>query len=107
MNTYIKIATGEFPLHEGDIRLEYPEILESQTGETFPCPDTYAPLFYGVRPTYDERTQYLHLLAPSQRPNGMWKAEWEVRNLTAEQIEHSQKAEEEWLQKRAFNPVQP
>lgn len=39
---YIKLATLEYPLHEGNIRLEHPEILESQTGDTFPCPPTYA-----------------------------------------------------------------
>ena len=32
MTAYIKLATREFPLHQGDIRLEHPEI-----GEEFIC----------------------------------------------------------------------
>lgn len=35
----------EYPRHEGDIRLEHPEI-----GEEFVCPDTYAPLEYELIP---------------------------------------------------------
>jgi hypothetical protein len=48
---YIKIATLEYPRHEGDIRLEHPEILESQTGATFPCPPTYAKVVETFPPT--------------------------------------------------------
>lgn len=48
---YIKIATLEYPLHEGNIRLEHPEILESQTGDTFPCPPTYAKVVETFPPT--------------------------------------------------------
>jgi hypothetical protein len=39
---YIKLTTMEYPLHEGNIRLEHPEILETQTGSTFPLPPEYA-----------------------------------------------------------------
>jgi hypothetical protein len=42
MIAYIRLSNLEHPLHEGDIRLEHPEITEDQTGDTFPCPPTYA-----------------------------------------------------------------
>lgn len=32
----------EYPLFEGNIRNEHPEILEEQTGDSFPCPAGYA-----------------------------------------------------------------
>lgn len=102
MTTYIKLSNLEFPLHEGDIRLEYPEISESQTGENFPYPDSYARLVYGDKPTYDEATQYLKLLHPYQS-GSVWKVDWEVWQLSVKQIEYNKREEEQWLQKRAIS----
>lgn len=71
---YIKIATLEYPLHEGNIRLEHPKILESQTGDTFPCPSTYAKVVETFPPTapqgfkVDQDTPVLR--------NGQWITTW-------------------------------
>lgn len=37
---YIKLSTGEYPLFQGDVRLEHPEI-----GDAFVCPETYAEVY--------------------------------------------------------------
>jgi hypothetical protein len=83
---YIKLATFEYPRYEGDIRLEHPEILESQTGDTFPCPDTYAPVVYEDQPDIDLTVQTMELSAPSQNSAGEWTATWVVRDLTPEEL---------------------
>lgn len=85
MPAYIKLSTLEYPRHEGDIRLEHPEITEDQTGETFPCPDTYALVADTLPPAFDWRTQSLVSLTPIQ-VNGAWVQAWGVRDLTAEEL---------------------
>lgn len=85
MNAYIKLSTLEYPRYEGDIRLEYPEILESQTGETFVCPDTYEVVEATERPTYDGKTQIAYELPP-QKIDGVWKMVWDVRNYTEDEL---------------------
>lgn len=72
---YIKLSTLEYPRHEGDIRLEYPEITEDQTGETFPCPETYAPVESSPPPTYDE-SLYTLVGAMPLFENGKWIQQW-------------------------------
>ena len=86
MSAYIKLLTFEYPRHEGDIRLEHPEIQESQTGDTFPCPSTYALVVPTDRPTFDEATQIAQEQAPLQ-VNGVWTQQWSVRSLTAQELE--------------------
>tara|TARA_R110000868_G_scaffold308447_3_gene569953 strand:+ start:1674 stop:1979 length:306 start_codon:yes stop_codon:yes gene_type:complete len=88
MSAYIKLSTLEYPRHEGDIRLEHPEILESQTGDTFPCPDTYQLVQWVDAPTITEHQQ-AYEIAPIQQ-DGVWIMRWEVRDLTAAEIEHLQ-----------------
>ena len=77
---FIKLATLEYPRHEGDIRAEHPEILESQTGETFPCPDTYAPVHYVDQPDFDEMLEYCVEAAPIQT-DGKWYVNWSVTKI--------------------------
>lgn len=88
---FIKLATLEYPRHEGDIRLEHPEILESQTGDTFPCPDTYAPVEF-VQPPPTIETQTIEMLPPVQDESGKWKMVWAIRDLTPEEIQATQEA---------------
>ncbi len=83
---YIKLAAFEYPRHEGDIRLEHPEILESQTGDTFPCPDTYAPV-ERVDPPEIADGQSCDAAAPTQDETGKWKENWVIRNVTPEEIQ--------------------
>lgn len=86
MISYIKLSTLEFPRHEGDIRLEHPEILESQTGDTFPCPSTYAPVSYVESPEIGDN-QTLEQPQAIQDESGNWILSWPVRDLTSEEIQ--------------------
>lgn len=89
MTIYIKISTGEYPRHEGDIRLEHPEILESQTGDAFPCPQTYAQVQWVDRPEININTQMCYELPPTQI-NGIWTMVWGIRDLTDSEKEERQ-----------------
>jgi hypothetical protein len=86
MSTYIKLATLEYPRYEGDIRLEHGEITEDQTGDTFPCPSTYAPVQFVAPPSFDTATQCVDPMQPIQ-VDGVWTMQWLVRNLTAEELQ--------------------
>jgi len=89
MSAYIKLATLEYPRHEGDIRLDHPEILESQTGDTFPCPETYALVVPTQRPTFDFATFKCIEGAPMQT-DGVWQMTWVVVPLTQEELDYRQ-----------------
>jgi hypothetical protein len=82
---YLKLSTMEYAFHEGDIRLEYPEITEDQTGATFPVPDDYVSVEQTEPPKYDYKTQYLTQAAPIQN-NGVWQSVWVVNDMTPEQV---------------------
>lgn len=86
MSAYIKLSTLEYPRHEGDIRLEYPEIIEDQTGATFPCPDTYALITPVQIPECNHDTQAVEETAPIQIA-GVWTQQFLVRALTTEELE--------------------
>lgn len=68
---YIKLATMEYPRHQGDIRLEHPEI-----GDDFVCPDTYAHVQDTPEPEVT-KTQMVVELPPAQN-NGVWERQWAV-----------------------------
>ena len=86
MSAYIKLATLEYPRHEGDIRLEHPEIPASQTGLAFPCPDTYAFVQPVNTPKFNPQTQVSFQLAPVNS-NGVWSMFWAVRDLTQDELD--------------------
>jgi len=86
MTAYIKLSTLEYPLHEGDIRLEHPEIREDQTWPDFPCPDTYALVTPVALPEWDQATQTFEELPPKQ-VDGVWTQQFLVRDLTADEIQ--------------------
>ena len=83
----------QYPLQEGDIRLEYPEITEDQTGDTFPLPDGYVEVEQTPQPSFDGKTQYLSQSDPIQL-NGVWQSVWVVNDLTPEQISRFAEAKE-------------
>lgn len=91
MSAYIKLATFEYPRYEGDIRLEHPNILESQTGDTFPCPDTYAPVSWVDQPVYDYTTQRCGEGQP-ELVDGAWRMTWITRPATQEEIDYREPA---------------
>jgi hypothetical protein len=86
MSSYIKLSTLEYPRHEGDIRLEYPEITEDQTGDSFPCPETYALVTPIQIPECNYKTQCVVELQPKQI-DGVWIQQFLVRDLTVEELE--------------------
>ena len=98
MTAYIKLATMEYPRYEGDIRLEHPSILELQTGPTFPCPDTYAPVEHVDAPLPSDVTKIVELAKP-QLIGGKWITQWNVRSLTEQELLR----QEEYL--RMFPPT--
>jgi hypothetical protein len=93
MSIYIKLSTLEFPRYEGDIRIDHPEITEDQTGDTFPCPDTYAKVRIGTYPTIDNDTQYVEYDTPAFI-NGEWVSEYKVINMSQEFIDEVKKQKE-------------
>lgn len=89
MSTYIKLLTLEYPRHEGDIRLEYPNIPEELTGDEFPCPDTYAKVLWVEPPSINTAAQVAYTIAPTC-VDGFWKTTWMVRDMTEEEKAASQ-----------------
>lgn len=85
MSEYIKLSTQEYPLFEGDIRLEYPEISEEQTGENFPCPETYALVKFVNPPLFNWRTHKLFADKPLETSDG-WIKVWKVLPLSEEEL---------------------
>lgn len=65
----------EWPLYEGDIRLEHQNISEELTGELFPCPEDYALVKQDLMPQYDSAVARLNILPPVFE-NGTWVAKW-------------------------------
>lgn len=86
MSTYLKLSTMEYPRFEGDIRLEYPEITEDQTGDTFPCPDDYVVVQEVPCPTFDGATQVAIQQMP-QQIDGVWTMVWEIKTYTQEELD--------------------
>ena len=76
----------EFPLHEGDIRLVYPEIPEEQTGDTFPCPEGYVVVKQGDIPTFDSEKQKIYFSPPIE-VKGEWVMQWSIVDLTQEELD--------------------
>ena len=89
MSAYIKLSTKEFPLYQGDVRLDHPEI-----GEEFICPDTYAEVAWTEPPEYDPITMRRGYDAPI-KVGDKWFASWLVREATPEEIESAARFREE------------
>jgi hypothetical protein len=83
--SYLKLSTMQYPLYEGDIRLEYPKIKESQTGDSFPIPDGYVYIVEIEPPTNLTKGQYVVSGAPVQ-VEGVWQQTWVIQSLTEEEI---------------------
>lgn len=88
---YMRVSDGEYPLYEGDVRLEHHEIDESATGDDFPCPPTFVKVEATDPPQYDMRTQYLTYAQPV-REGQKWVMTWTVRSLSQETIRHRAEA---------------
>ena len=84
MTSYIKLSTLEYPLHEGDIRNEHPEIREDQTWPDFPCPPDFALVNWVDPPPHNPPLQYVFEGAP-QLIDGKWYMTWQVGEHTQEE----------------------
>lgn len=80
MVAYIKLSTKKYPYYEGDIRLEHPEILESQTYPNFPCPDDFAPVEPTEVPKVDPAYEYIAADEPEFK-DGKWYQKWKVEKI--------------------------
>jgi len=81
MSRYIKLASGAYPRHQGDIRLQYPDM-----GAEFVLPKTYAYVEWVDPPAYDEATQRAEETRP-ELVDGKWYMRWTVRDLTQEELD--------------------
>lgn len=88
MTAYIKLDTKEFPLYQGDIRLEHPEI-----GEEFICPPTFARVEFTEPPEFDHITMRRGYDAPI-KVGKKWLASWFVREATSKEIEDAARFEQ-------------
>jgi hypothetical protein len=85
MSNYIKRSTLEYPVHEGDIRLEYPDIAEHLTGAEFPCPDTFSKVVEVEPPEVNPAVEVFYELTPVLQADGKYYKSWAIRELTEEE----------------------
>jgi hypothetical protein len=91
MSAYIKLSTNEYPRHQGDIRLEYPDM-----GEEFVCPDTYALVAETPYPQAGAG-QIVEELFP-QQIDGVWTQVFNVRPLNEQELQARAAAEAQRLE---------
>lgn len=80
---YLKLSTMEYPLYEGDIRNEHPEILETQTGDAFPLPDGYVKVVHTDPP--EATDTHFYEKQPPSFDGVQWVITWKQREVTDEQ----------------------
>lgn len=86
MATYIRLSNFEYPLFEGDIRNEHPEIKEEQTWPNFPCPPEFALVNHVDKPQLNSHLQYAMQGKPEQK-NNQWYMTWEIKEITQEKFD--------------------
>ena len=74
-----------YPLFEGDIRLVHPEIDPDVTGDQFPCPPDFAPVYCTPMPELGDRQYAVN--TSNVCIDGTWYQEWTVKTYTQAQIE--------------------
>lgn len=70
----------EYPLYEGDIRLDFPEISEKETGDTFQLPDGYVKVLMTEPPPPTDTHVYEQELPVFDGHN--WVTSWVAREIT-------------------------
>ena len=78
-DTCILKSTGQYPIHEGDIRLLYPEM-----GEVFILPEEYAAIQTDAWPETQEN--YKVVVLPLEIRDGGYFQKFEVRPCTEEEL---------------------
>lgn len=84
MSSYIKLLTLEYPLHEANIRAEYSNISDDQTGINFPCPPEYALVHEVPIPILNDPLEYYYEGKP-EMVDGIWRRTWIVAKRTEEE----------------------
>lgn len=79
MASYINLETSEYPVHQGDIRLLYPEM-----GEEFICPLTFAEVFETEKPEINTYQRLIEI--EPEQIDGTWQKCWVIQNFTDEEI---------------------
>ena len=82
MSIYINTETGEYPRHIGDIYLDVPTF----DGDVSNLPENWAPVVETEPPAVQEGERYFEV-TPTLT-NGIYTQTWDVRALTAQEIEH-------------------
>jgi hypothetical protein len=84
MSTYINTETSEYPLHEGDIRLLFPEI-----GDEFVLPSVFAEVPESPLPTLTQTQTFLET-TPLLNQNGVYERVYIIRDWTEDELRHNQ-----------------
>lgn len=71
----------QFPLFQGDIRLEFPDM-----GDVFVCPDGFVEVKKSPFPEHDVTKQKIILDSPIQDENGDWHCVYKIIDLTEEEL---------------------
>lgn len=82
---YIDLDTGAFPLYQGDIRWQNPEIPELLTGDAFPCPPRYARVVFDPVPDYDAENERAEWALPPVFDGAQWRVSYTLVALTDEE----------------------
>lgn len=99
---YINSKTLEYPFLQGDIRALHPEIPESLSGDTFPCPPDFARVNVMPAPAYDEATHTKQLATSPNFVDGVWYLAEEVRELTQEELDAREAARKRFEEQSAL-----
>lgn len=81
MSAYIKLSTGEYPRHAGDIRLDPAGMAD------------YAPVNWVAPPAIDSATQRC-FEGPPMVNNDVWAMTWVVRDATPAELEYAAKTQD-------------
>jgi hypothetical protein len=74
----------EYPVFEGILRLDFPNIPEDKTGDSFPCPEGYAPVQYSPPTIEHDDPVYGYSEITPKNINGTWTRQWYYYELNAE-----------------------
>ena len=97
MSIYIKLSTGEYPRHIGDIEIDPAGMAD------------YAPIEWVEQPEMYDINRVI-LPEPAVQLNGKWHMAWSVRDATQEEIEsiiEIRKYYEEMTTPKLQNPSDP
>lgn len=84
MTQYINTANGAYPITESQIRAANPN---TSFGQPFVAPEPYKVVFPAPAPAYNPLTQYPVEDAPVLTVKGHWEQQWNIIDMTTEEVE--------------------